>query len=103
MTILRAITNKNDKIILLLEECIQLLSENDEKRWAEVLIRLKRHYIENDNNEETLSLIRKLFGGAGTFNDVVLHKDGKPLIEENNQLEKSRHELYEECINKMTQ
>lgn len=97
-------TDKNDKIILRLEESIQLLSENDEKRWAEVLTHLMRRYIESSNKQEALSSIKKLMsGGAGTFNDVVLHKDGKPLIEENNQLEKALNELYEECINKMTQ
>lgn len=50
MTILRAITDKNDKIILRLEESIQLLSEND-----------------GDNKREAASLIRKLYGGVGSF------------------------------------
>lgn len=93
--------DKTEKIIILLEKCIQLLSENGEKRWTECLTRLMRHYIESDNKQEAASLIKKLYGGAGTLNDVVLHKDRKPLIEENNQLERARHELYEECIKKI--
>jgi hypothetical protein len=93
--------DKDDKMIVFLEENIKLLSENDEKRWAEVLTRLMQNYIESDNKQGVASLIKKLYGGAGTFNDLVLHKDGKPLIEENNQLEKLRHELYEECIKKI--
>lgn len=97
MTILRAITNKNDKIILLLEESIKLLSENNQKRWAEGLTCLMRHYIESDNKQEAASLIKKLYGAAGSFSDVVLHKDRKPLIEENNKLERARHDLYQEC------
>jgi hypothetical protein len=74
--------DKNDKIILLLEESIKLLSENNQKRWAEGLTCLMRHYIESDNKQEAAVLIKKLYGGAGTLNDVVLHKDRKPLIEE---------------------
>ncbi len=84
-------TDKNDKIILLLKESIKLLSENDEKRWAEGLTSLMRHYIENGNKQEAATLIKK-------FNDVVLHKDRKPLIEENNELYRIRHELFQECI-----
>ncbi len=91
-------TDKNDKIILLLKESIKLLSENDEKRWAEGLTSLMRHYIENGNKQEAATLIKKLYGGAGSFNDVVLHKDRKPLIEENNELYRIRHELFQECI-----
>ncbi|HEY2567140.1 MAG TPA: hypothetical protein VGH95_05500 [Candidatus Aquirickettsiella sp.] len=94
-------TDKKDKIILLLEESIKLLSKNNQKRWAEGLMCLMRHYIKSDNKQEAASLIKKLYGGAGTLNDVVLHKDRKPLIEENNQLEKLLNELYDECNKKM--
>ena len=96
-------TDKNDKIIILLKESIKLLSENNQKRWAEGLTSLMRHYIESDNKQEAASLIKKLYGGAGTLNDVVLHKNKRPLIEENNQLERVLNELYEECVKKMTQ
>jgi hypothetical protein len=94
---MQAHNDKADRIILRLEECIQLLSENDEKRWAEGLTCLMRHYIESDNKQEAASLIKKLYGAAGSFSDVVLHKDRKPLIEENNKLERARHDLYQEC------
>lgn len=94
--------DKIDRITILLKQAIKLLSENNQKKWAEDLTYLMQYYLEGDSKQEALSMIKKLYGGAGTLNDVVLHKDRKPLIEENNQFEKVRHELYEECMKKMT-
>ena len=36
-------------------------------------------------------------GGMGSFLDLVLHKNKKPLIHENNKLDELRHQLYDEC------
>lgn len=49
---MQAHNDKADRIILRLEECIQLLSENDEKGWADGLTSVKQHYIESDNKRE---------------------------------------------------
>ena len=42
--------------------------------------------------------IRNLYGGMASFNDLVLSKNNVPLIEENNQLEELKEELYEKYI-----
>jgi hypothetical protein len=38
--------------------------------------------------------ILRLYGGMGTFNDVVFWANGKALIEENDQLEALREKLF---------
>ncbi|WP_423244526.1 DUF6966 domain-containing protein [Enterobacter kobei] len=35
--------------------------------------------------------MKKLYGGMGTFNDIVLHNNGIPLIRENDGLDDLRH------------
>ncbi|WP_438826910.1 DUF6966 domain-containing protein [Salmonella enterica] len=38
--------------------------------------------------------MKTLYGGMGSFNDLVLHKAGIPDKDENNKLDLLRHELY---------
>jgi len=38
--------------------------------------------------------LRINFGGMGSFNDLILHRDGIPLIEENDYLNELRKKLY---------
>jgi len=94
-------SNSNEKIIKLVEEVINLLQQNDEERWVEVMKNLLQNYIfltHSKNKREAANLIMKvMLGGMGSLSDVVLHKNGKPLIEENNRLNKVLDELYEEC------
>jgi hypothetical protein len=40
--------------------------------------------------------LKKLYGGMGSFNDIVLHKNGIPLIRENDELDDLRHKLYKQ-------
>lgn len=41
--------------------------------------------------------VKRLFGGIGTLNDIVLSKNGRPLIKENDELDALRKKLYELC------
>ncbi len=38
-----------------------------------------------------------IFGGMGSFNDLVLHRDGQMLAKENDSLDALRVELYRLC------
>ncbi len=49
----------------------------------------------DDNYEEALGVIHQQFGGMGSFNDIVLYRDGSPLIQENDELDELRTQLYE--------
>ena len=43
------------------------------------------------------SRILSMFGGMGSLNDLVLYKNGQPMIRENNELDDLRSELYRLC------
>lgn len=91
-------SNSNDKIAEISEQLIKLLKKNNESRWSVVLENIRNEYIASENKsgsaEQFITIMR---GGMGSFLDLVLHKDRKPLINENNRLDELRHKLYEEC------
>ena len=73
---------------------IKILSSNDEDAWAKTFNKLT---IELDvDYESSIYSLKKLYGGMGSFNDIVLHKNGIPLIQENDKLEGLRHNLYKQ-------
>jgi hypothetical protein len=45
----------------------------------------------------TISKILSIFGGVGSFGDVILYRDGQPLIAENDELYHLRTALYALC------
>lgn len=51
--------------------------------------------------ENILSNILASYGGMGSLNDVVLYKNGQPLIKENNELDELRKFLYSFCREKI--
>lgn len=46
---------------------------------------------------EAKSRILLMFGGMGSFNDLVLYRDGKALFQENEELARLRTEIYSLC------
>ncbi len=52
----------------------------------------------DEDPDRFIDNIKRLFGGMGSLNDVVFSLNGKPLIEENNQLDELRRKLYEACF-----
>lgn len=78
-----------------LHAIIQLLKVGGEKNWERALAALAIQ-METDA-DTTFSQLLTLFGGMGSFNDVVLHVNGVPLIEENNELARLRSKLFDLC------
>jgi hypothetical protein len=75
-------------------DIITILSLNDEDSWAKIFEKLG---FELDvDYESSIYSLKKLYGGMGSFNDIVLHKNGIPLIRENDELEDLRHKLYKQ-------
>lgn len=70
-----------------------LLSENGEKTWADIFS-LFNQQLESDY-DTTLREIKNVFGGAGSFNDLVLHHYGQPLMHENIELNALQDQLYD--------
>lgn len=73
---------------------ITILLDNNEKFWIKELEILSPQL--DINYVDTLHELRKLFGGAGSFTDLVLHKDGWPLKAENDELFELRTKLYKQ-------
>lgn len=74
----------------------KLLKETGETTWTE--------HFENFTGEfeisDTHSVLKKIigiYGGTGSFNDLVLYKNGIPCVEENNELSELREGLYREA------
>ena len=75
--------------------CIaSILASNDECSWARRFESLRSDM--DTNYESSLHSLKGLYGGMGSFNDVILHKDGTPLIRENDDLDELRHKLYKQ-------
>lgn len=71
-----------------------ILSSNDESSWAKTFEKLGAEI--DTNCESSLHSLKGLYGGMGSFNDVILHKNGMPLIRENDDLDELRHKLYKQ-------
>lgn len=69
-----------------------ILSSNDEHTWAKSFERLGTEL--DSDYESSIRKLKGLYGGMGSFNDIVLHKNGRPLIQENDELDDLRHTLY---------
>jgi hypothetical protein len=90
----------NDNLVGVLLKVIKLL-EKHQLDWAEVMKGLLNNYVNlaySGTKKEGAELIMEsMLGGMGSLSDLVLYKDGKPLIEENEQLDALLDELYDEC------
>ena len=79
----------------LLRQVIELLRKNDRNDWASVLLKLL-HMLEYDPISAKQK-IRSLFGGMGSFSDLILYDQNNPLIEQNNELFDLRARLFDSC------
>jgi hypothetical protein len=80
----------------ILLEIIELLEITGEHGWAS---NLKRLYADNYSSRgDWLRKIKSLFGGMGSFNDLVLVRNGVICIDENNKLSQLREQLYESMV-----
>ena len=63
--------------------------------WANAFEKLRKEIAIDP--AETVYRIRISYGGMGSLNDIVLHKNGRPLIAENNEFDALNTELYDLC------
>jgi hypothetical protein len=81
---------------LILKDIAKLLNEHGKASWANAFSRLAEEYV--DSPEQAVRSIRSLYGGMGSFNDIVVYgSDGVPLGEENSELDRLRKQLYHVC------
>ncbi|WP_413738612.1 DUF6966 domain-containing protein [Sodalis sp. RH21] len=81
------------RIKTVIKEMIPMLNDSKYLNLASSLDRLYIYL--DDDPEDAIYRIHSLFGGMGTLNDVVLQKDGKPLVEENSKFNELSNTLYE--------
>lgn len=81
-----------EKIIDLI---IELLKDTDQSDWLLPLLNAKGMLPTNPNDAKRK--IISMFGGMGSFSDLVLYKHGHLLADESNKLFSLSSMLYESC------
>jgi hypothetical protein len=77
----------------ILRDISTLLGDHGEQEWALSFRRLAGEYTAAPSY--TRREIRRLYGGMGSFSDLVLHSpQGQPLVAENDTLASLRSELW---------
>jgi hypothetical protein len=80
----------------ILERLGKLLRRCGEAEWANACVSHKSAY--NENPPTARKDILAMYGGMGSFSDVVLYgESGQVLIAENDELEHLRLELHGQC------
>jgi len=82
--------------------CLQiskLLKETDNHEKSKAFIQLGSLYV--THKKEALSNIKNIYGGMGSFNDLVLYKDGKIDIEANEKFSALRENLYKAVLSEI--
>ena len=83
-----------------IEKIIFLLQKNDEADWVTIFEKILDKFSYTKNKKEVVREIIDIYkGGIGSFSDLILQKDMKMLIDENEQLAKLKHDLYNSCLN----
>jgi hypothetical protein len=84
-----------EAIKITIDSIIHILSSNPTaSRWVSPFETLRGEL--DIDYDSALQSLKGLFGGMGSFNDLVLHKDGIPLRGENNELHELSDILYEQ-------
>jgi len=73
----------------------KVLRAGGSETWARLLENLESE-LEEDPTEAKFRIL-SMFGGMGSFNDIVLYRDGKVLFQENEELARLRTEIYNLC------
>lgn len=84
------------KIKLILRRLKELLYFSNDYEWAVEFNRLEHEYIAQPN--EVIQSVLSLYGGMGSFNDLILYKNGNVLGEENREFSLLRAKLFDLCI-----
>ena len=86
-----------ESIILVIKEIIELLSPKTDKDWI-ILFHKYENIFCNANAEDIsyyCSDLLQIYGGTGSFNDLVLYNDGNVLIDKNKKLNTLREQLLD--------
>lgn len=83
------------KIEAVLTRMSELLRFGARIDWANALEKSREEII-NDPNATARGIL-SMYGGMGSLNDLVLHKNGQPLMAENDEFDDLRSKLHRLC------
>lgn len=85
-------TEKTTLVVEKMERMATLLELGGYAEWSVSIFKLaKKYVIDPDSTKDTF---RNFYGGMGSLNDLVLYRNGKILISENNELDQIRSDLF---------
>ena len=87
---------KIQNIQMLLLRMAELLRLGGIADWADDALENYHNEMAEEPNITT-GRILSLYGGMGSLNDLVIYNNGIPLVDENNELDALRSQLYELC------
>jgi hypothetical protein len=89
----------DEKIKINIKKLIDLLRENNVLDWTQVFEKFLYDFNnEQDKKAVAKSIINIYRGGMGSFSDLILQKNMKMLIKENDILAALKHELFNDCL-----
>lgn len=77
----------------------QLLKKTDDTEKSDIFLYLGNLY--TSDKKEALSNIQSIYGGMGSFSDMVIYKDGKIDLEANEKLSALREDLYNAVLSEI--
>lgn len=87
----------SNEIKHVLDELIELLISTDELNWSSALKSMRVQYGTVDSpveQQRLLSDILRIYGGMGSFSDLVLYDSNNLLVAENERLDRLRSDLF---------
>jgi len=83
---------KTTLVVEKMERMATLLEFGGYAEWSASIFKLAKKYMIDPDN--TSYIFRNLYGGMGSLNDLVLYRNGKVLMSENNELDQLRSDLF---------
>ena len=77
----------------------KLLESTNDREKSDAFLWLGNQY--ETDKKEALTNIKNIYGGMGSFNDMVLYKDGKVDFEANEMLAALREDLYNAVLSEI--
>lgn len=81
---------------------MNFLENQNERNWIRSFKNFLNTLKNNDDLQEVARSIISCYGGMGSFNDLVLVKNQKMLVEENNFLQMLSELIYRICMEIIT-
>lgn len=83
---------KKTLIVQKMERMATLLELGGYAEWSASIFKLAKKY--EIDPDDTKYIFLNFYGGMGSLNDLVLYKNGKVLMDENEEMDQLRSDLF---------